>query len=79
MLSTKTIETVNSATGKVISSYETANQEEVNNKVKHSSMAFQSWQNLICSFFVDCYYRCKKWDRGSISDAKPKGFTYSIL
>jgi succinate-semialdehyde dehydrogenase / glutarate-semialdehyde dehydrogenase len=29
----------------VISSYETANQEEVNNQVKQSSMAFQSWQN----------------------------------
>jgi succinate-semialdehyde dehydrogenase / glutarate-semialdehyde dehydrogenase len=45
MLSTKTIETVNPATGKVISSYETASKEEVNNQVKQSSIAFQSWQN----------------------------------
>jgi acyl-CoA reductase-like NAD-dependent aldehyde dehydrogenase len=45
MLTTKTIETVNPATGKVISSYETASQEEVNNKVKHSRIAFQRWQN----------------------------------
>jgi acyl-CoA reductase-like NAD-dependent aldehyde dehydrogenase len=45
MLSTKTIETVNPATGKVISSYETASKEEVNNQVKQPSMAFQRWQN----------------------------------
>lgn len=38
-------ETVNPATGNVISSYENASQEEVNNQVKQSTLAFQSWQN----------------------------------
>jgi acyl-CoA reductase-like NAD-dependent aldehyde dehydrogenase len=45
MLTTKTIETDNPATGKAISSYETDSQEEVNNKVKHSRIAYQRWQN----------------------------------
>jgi succinate-semialdehyde dehydrogenase / glutarate-semialdehyde dehydrogenase len=42
----KTIETINPATGKVIGSYNSMSIEEVNQKTKNARISFEEWKNL---------------------------------